>query len=79
MTRTSPRRAFPVELLNNVTLLQHWRWTSSACRCKTFLEKSRSPKNIIFHIDSGLHPKSYKDYDEQLVETFYLANTVQRR
>jgi general secretion pathway protein D len=65
-----PARRIPVEL-NNVTLQQA---LDIVCmQSKTFWKPVT--ENIIF-ISQDTTQK-HKDYDEQLVETFYLANTVQ--
>src|SRR4030095_511616 len=65
-----PARRIPVEL-NNVTLQQA---LDIVCmQSKTFWKPVT--ENIIFIAQDST--QKHKDYDEQLVETFYLANTVQ--
>ena len=65
-----PARRIPVEL-NNVTLQQA---LDIVCmQSKTFWKPVT--ENIIFVAQDTT--QKHKDYDEQLVETFYLANTVQ--
>jgi general secretion pathway protein D len=55
--------------LNNLTLQQ--ALDTSACRQDVLAD----PENIIFIAQDTT--QKHKDYDEQLVETFYLSNTVQ--
>jgi general secretion pathway protein D len=65
-----PARRIPVEL-NNVSLQQA---LDIVClQSKTFWKPIT--ENIIFIAQDTT--QKHKDYDEQLVETFYLANTVQ--
>jgi general secretion pathway protein D len=65
-----PARRIPVDL-NNVTLQQA---LDIVCmQSKTFWKPVT--ENIIFIAQDTT--QKHKDYDEQLVETFYLANTVQ--
>ena len=65
-----PARRIPVDL-NNVTLQQA---LDIVCmQSKTFWKPIT--ENIIFIAQDTT--QKHKDYDEQLVETFYLANTVQ--